>query len=194
MAETKSESTSTQNTSGQKSMTRQTAAPARRSESLQRMSSPFEFMDRMADEMDRWFDTLTRAAGFSRLRERRPLGFGREGLWWPRVETGQEGDRFFVRADLPGLKKEDVDVHVTEDEITIHGERKHEHQEDRGGIWRSEREYGEFHRSIPLPPGVIPESARASFRNGVLEISMQAAPAEANRGRRLEIEDAEQKK
>jgi HSP20 family protein len=162
-------------------------------------SNPFELMDRMADEMDRVFESFTRAAGFPRPFSSRPFGLarGREGAWWPRVESGQQGDRFFVRADLPGVKKDDIDVQLTDDSITIHGERKAEHDEEREGVWRSEREYGEFYRTIPLPDGVIAESANASFRDGVLEITMQAAPAEANRGRRLEIHEGsagEQKK
>ncbi|HKE82306.1 MAG TPA: Hsp20/alpha crystallin family protein [Vicinamibacterales bacterium] len=102
-----------------------------------------------------------------------------------------------VRADLPGLKKDDVNVELTDDAITIRGERREEKQEEREGFWRSEREYGQFHRSIPLPEGVIAESAEATFNNGVLEVSMQAAPEEANRGRKIEIKEksgSEQKK
>jgi HSP20 family protein len=117
---------------------------------------------------------------------------GREGIWSPRVEAIQKGDRFIVRADLPGLKKDDVQVELTDEALTIHGERQEEHQEEREGYFHSEREYGQFHRTIPLPEGVITESARASFRNGVLEISMQSAPSSVNRGRRIEIKDESQ--
>jgi len=58
--------------------------------------------------------------------------------------------------------------------------------------YHSEREYGEFYRTIPLLDGVIGQSARASFRDGVLEVTMQAAPSEANRGRKLDIKDGPQ--
>ncbi len=155
-------------------------------------ASPFEFMDRMSEEIDRWFDRATRAIGSSRSGSSSRGLFGshaREGLWFPRVEAFQKGDVFIVRADLPGLKKEDLEVDLTDDAVTIRGERRDEHQEQREGYWRSEREYGQFHRTIPLPEGVIAESAKATFRDGVLEISMQAAPPEANRGRRLEVKD-----
>lgn len=154
---------------------------------------PFEFFDRMSHEMDRMFDRLTRDFGYpvgSMLSRNFPGARLREGIWSPRVEAVQKGDRFIVRAELPGLKKDDVQVELTEDAITIRGERREEHEEEREGYYQSEREYGQFHRSIPLPDGVIGESAQASFRDGVLEISMQAAPAEASRGRRLEIKDA----
>jgi HSP20 family protein len=154
-------------------------------------------MDRIADEMDRWFDRMTRTAGWAR-----PGGFSRglfgsharEGMWLPRIEAFQKGDRFIVRADLPGVKKDDLEVNLTDDAITIQGERREEHQEEHEGYWRSEREYGQFHRTIPLPEGVIAESAQATFRDGVLEVAMQAAPSEANKGRKLEIKEASEKK
>lgn len=160
-----------------------------------RYSNPFELMDRMSEEMDQAFDRMFRDFGLPRRSSlSRPgaglFSGGREGVAWaPRVEAFQKGDRFIVRAELPGLKKDDVQVEITDDALTIHGERRDEHQEEREGYYHSEREYGEFHRTIPLPDGVIGESAQASFRDGVLEISMQAAPSEANRGRRIEIKD-----
>jgi HSP20 family protein len=159
------------------------------------LSNPFALMDRMTDEMDHMFDRVFSDFGLApRSRASRGLfgSSGREGLWAPRVEAVQKGDQFIVRADLPGLKKDDVQVELGENALTIRGERREEHQEERDGYFHSEREYGQFHRTITLPEGVIAESAQASFRNGVLEITMQAPPAEAARGRRLEIKDESQ--
>jgi HSP20 family protein len=153
----------------------------------------FEWMDRLTQEMDRVFDRVSRDFGVPRRSWLSSGLFGsaaRQRLWSPRVEAFQKGDRFVVRAELPGLKKDDVQVELTDDALTIHGQRREEHEEDREGYYHTEREYGEFHRSIPLPEGVISESAQASFRDGVLEVTMQAPPSEANRGRRLEIKDA----
>lgn len=160
---------------------------------------PFEFMDRMTEEMDHWFNRMSRELGMPRRSRLARALFGgpsREGLWIPRIEAVQQGDTFIVRADLPGIKKDDVEVDLTDDAVTIRGERHEEHEEEREGYWHSEREYGQFHRTIPLPEGVISESAKATFRDGVLEIRMQAAPSEANRGRKVEITEgpAEQKK
>jgi HSP20 family protein len=155
--------------------------------------SPFEVMDRMTEEMDRIFDRAFHDFGLQRRswpRRAQLRSFDREGLWSPKVEAFQKGDRFIVRAELPGLKKDDVQVEITDGAIALQGERREEHEEDREGYYHSEREYGQFYRSIPLPEGVIAESAQASFNNGVLEVSMQAPPAEATRGRRLEIKDA----
>lgn len=151
---------------------------------------PFELMDRMTQEMDRWFDRIAPDFGSTRrMRMPRSL-FGSaagEGVWFPRVDAIQRGDQFIVRADLPGLKKDDIEVDLTDDAVTIRGERRVEQESEGEGYWRSEREYGQFQRTIPLPEGVIGESAKATFRDGVLEITMEAAPSEANRGRRLEI-------
>ena len=157
----------------------------------QRYGGPFEFFDRISDEMDRTFGRVLRDIGFpgGGLLSRRAARGG-QGLWTPRVEAFQQGDKFIVRAELPGLKKDDVQVELTNEAITIRGERRVEQQEEREGVYLTEREYGEFYRMIPLPDGVIGESAQATFKDGVLEIALQAPPAEANRGRRLEIQDA----
>lgn len=161
------------------------------------LSSPWEVMNRMTEEMDQMFGRVFRDFGgvprrsWSMRQPSRSLGsFGQHGLWSPRVEAFQQGDRFIVRAELPGLKKDDVHVEIHDDALTIHGERREEHEEEREGYFHTEREYGEFHRNVPLPDGVIAESAQATFKNGVLEISMQAPPSEATRGRRVEIKDA----
>ena len=153
---------------------------------------PFDWVERLSDEMDRTFDRVFRDFGRPRRSWLSRGLFGapfREGMWSPRVEAFQKGDRFIVRAELPGLKKDDVHVELADDSLTIRGERREEHEETQEGYFHSERQYGQFQRTIPLPEGVIGESAEGSFRDGVLEISMQAAPAEANRGRRIEIKE-----
>jgi HSP20 family protein len=108
-------------------------------------------------------------------------------LWSPQIESFQRGDQFVVRADLPGLKKQDVNIELTDDSLTIEGERREEREEDREGYYRSERSYGSFYRVVPLPEGAIPETAKANFNNGVLEVVLQAPPREVSRKRRLEI-------
>jgi HSP20 family molecular chaperone IbpA len=130
---------------------------------------------------------------FGLTRAARPFQTGREGggaLWSPQIETFQRGQEFVVRADLPGLKKDDVKIDITDDSLTIEGERREEHEEDREGYYRSERTYGSFYRVVPLPEGAITDSAKAHFNNGVLEVVVQAPPREVSRGRRLEIADA----
>lgn len=106
------------------------------------------------------------------------------------MEVFQRNNDLVIRADLPGLLKDDVKVDVTEDAITIQGERKREHEEEKGGIYRSERSYGSFSRTIALPEGAMTDQAKATFKNGVLEVTMPAPPESVKRGRRLEIAES----
>jgi HSP20 family protein len=112
--------------------------------------------------------------------------------WVPKVDVVQRGNELVVRADLPGVKPEDVTVEVSDDAITISGERQDEHAEERGDIYRFERTYGAFLREIPLPEGAMVDQAKASFRDGVLEITVPAPPEQVLRGRRLEISQGDQ--
>jgi len=152
-------------------------------------SSPFQLLRRMTEEMDRAFERMFDDVGFGHFASR-PWGTSQPlslSGWSPRIEAFQKQDKFIVRAELPGLKKDDVEVNVTEDAITIQGQRKEEHERNEEGFYHSERSYGSFSRTIPLPEGVITDSADASFKDGVLEIRLQAPPNEVSRGRRIEI-------
>ena len=131
-------------------------------------SSPFAFMRRFGEEMDRLFDDF----GFGRSSlgpsfgsDYFPLSLGefRQSLWSPQIETFEREGQLVLRADLPGLKKDDVNVEITDDAITIAGERRDENEERREGYYRSERSYGSFFRSIPLPEGVDADDAKATF-------------------------------
>jgi HSP20 family protein len=112
--------------------------------------------------------------------------------WVPKVDVVQRGNELVVRADLPGVKPDDVAVEISDEAITISGERQDEHAEERGNIYRFERTYGAFLREIPLPEGAIVDQAKASFEGGVLEIMVPAPPEQVSRGRRLEISQGDQ--
>ena len=142
--------------------------------------TPFSLMRRFADQMDRMFEDF----GFPSL-ERFGRSSGTE-MFSPQVEMFERDRKLVVRADLPGMTKDDVKVEVTEDAIVIEGERRYEHEVNEEGIYRSERSYGRFYREIPLPEGVKTDNATANFKNGVLEIAMDASEAGKNR-KRIEI-------
>jgi HSP20 family protein len=142
--------------------------------------SPFRTLERFADDMTRLFDDFGVGRGWRRLAE--PDGIL---TWSPRVDVTQHKGDLVVRVDLPGMKKDDVKVNVTEDALTIHGERHREQEEERDGVYRSERTYGAFYRTIALPPGTGTDQVKASFKDGVLEIRMPAAPSA--KGRPVEI-------
>jgi HSP20 family protein len=143
-------------------------------------SSPLALMRRMQDEMDRWLGS----PGSTRNWTPSP---GDQLDWAPAIDVFQRGSELVVRADLPGVSKDDVEVEVNDDSVTVRGERRYEREEERDGVYRSERSYGSFARVVPLPEGTISDSAKASFRDGVLEVVMQAPGREVKRGRRIEI-------
>ena len=107
--------------------------------------------------------------------------------WMPKIDVVQRNNELVIRADLPGVNPDDVVVEISEDAITISGERKQEHVEENGSVYRYERTHGTFYREIPLPAGAIANQAKASFKDGVLEIIAPAPPEQVSRGRRLEI-------
>src|ERR1051326_5746396 len=102
----------------------------------------FSLMRRFADEMDRVFEDF----GFPTM-ERVGRSWGME-RFSPQIDIFERDSKLVIRADLPGMSKEDVTVDVTEDAVVIEGERKFEHEENEQGVYRSERSYGRFHREI----------------------------------------------
>ena len=173
---------------------RNQAMQTRRGHELQRQSSPFGFMRRFNEEMDRLFQDF---GGFGSglpdsLSGREMRMFGGSSGWSPQIEIFERGDELCVRADLPGMKKDDIEVDIADNALVIRGERRNEREEEEEGYYRSERSYGSFFRTIPLPEGVDAENAVASFRNGVLEITMPA-PERAKR-RRVDIREDEEER
>jgi HSP20 family protein len=161
-----------------------------------RPAHPSRMLDRFADEIESVFDDfgLGRSWLASRWdRLRRPMRTGMV-FWAPDVEVYQQNNDLVVRADLPGMKKDDVSIDVTDNDITISGERRQEQETERGGVYRSERSYGSFCRTIRLPEGAITDQAKATFKDGVLEVRMPAPPEQVTRGRRLEIKDGTEPK
>jgi len=148
-------------------------------------AAPFALMRRFSEEMDNLFADFGLGRGLLA-----PIEKGTnlaQGLWSPQVEMFERGENIVVRADLPGLTKEDVNVEVADNGITIEGERKKETEEKGEGYYRSERTYGRFFRRLPLPEGVKADDAQATFNNGVLEITMPATKPEPRKSRRLKI-------
>jgi len=156
--------------------------------------NPFAAMRRWSEDMDRLFQDFgfgQFGIGRSPLREIGALGgpASREneiGDWSPQVEAFQRGDKFVVRADLPGMNKDDVKVEVENNMLTISGERTDEREENGEGFYRSERSYGQFYRAIPLPEGVSADQCDATFKDGVLEVSLKA-PQQREKSRQIPI-------
>lgn len=108
------------------------------------------------------------------------------GEWKPSVDLIDRGTEFVIKADLPGYSPENISITVDENSVQISGETREEKEVKEGNYQLKERGYGSFSRSIPLPAAVKTEEAKASFKNGVLEIRLPKV--EAPKGRRLQIE------
>ena len=104
------------------------------------------------------------------------------------MEVIERDGKYIVSAELPGMKPEDVKVEFADGALTLQGERKSETEENRGGVRRSERRYGQFYRSVALPEGVKPEDVRAKFDNGVLEVTVPLPPQQQKHRREIPIE------
>lgn len=109
--------------------------------------------------------------------------------WAPAVDIQHCNGDLVVTAELPGLKKEEVEVEINEEALIIQGERKLEHKEDHEGFHRFERSYGKFYRSIPLPEGAKADQAKAEMADGVLKIAVPVAEAKKT-ARQIPVEQA----
>jgi len=90
----------------------------------------------------------------------------------PAVDVFEKADKFVVKAELPGIKEEDIHVSVVGDTLSIRGEKKTETEVKEEDYYRSERSYGSFYRSIPIPSSVNADKISASFEDGVLEVAL----------------------
>jgi HSP20 family protein len=148
-------------------------------------TSPFGLMRRMFEDMDRLFGDFGFSTGFP------AAGFSDRALWSPDLEVFEREDQLIVRADLPGLSKEDLDLELRDDTLVIRGQRKQQHEETRDGYAYSERSYGSFAREVAIPRGISPEQVDASFENGVLELKMKLPEQSRAQRRKLEIRTGE---
>lgn len=153
-------------------------------------TGPFSLMRRFSEDMDRLFDSVFGSRG-SRLAawDDRFPSLGSQASWWPNIEVFERGNKLVIRADLPGLSKEDVTVEAVDDELRISGERKQESEREEGRSYVQERSYGRFYRSIALPEGAKLDSASATFENGVLTVEVEAPSAKQGRGRRIDVRE-----
>ena len=138
---------------------------------------PFRDLRTLQEEVNRLFSTnLTRAFDDE--------GIGR-GAWAPSVDIYENKDHIVLEAELPGMKREDFELSVENNVITLRGERQFEKKEDSDNYHRVERSYGSFTRSFTLPQTVSAEGATAEYKNGVLRVTLPKR--EETKARRIEI-------
>ena len=127
---------------------------------------------RELEEMERRFEDIFGRPFLPSVRRRLPI---EERGWAPPIEVFEKEDKFVVKAELPGMKEEDIDVSVVGDTLTVKGERKTETEVKEEDYYCCERSYGSFFRSIALPSTVDAKKIEASYENGVLEVSLPKA-------------------
>jgi HSP20 family protein len=124
---------------------------------------PSEGLASLRREMDRLFE------GFF---ERGPRGLGNLSAWEPAVEVADTKDSVIIKAQMPGIPKDNIQVHVTDDSITLKGEMKEEEKTEEKNYSRREFRYGAFSRTIALPATVQADKATAQLKEGILEITI----------------------
>jgi len=119
-------------------------------------------MPSLRDDMDRLFDSVLGRHPSERS----------EMVWAPVLDVEETKESFVVRAELPGMKKEDIRISLVNDQLTISGERRHEAEEKGKTFHRIERAYGRFQRSLILPSDIQTDKAKAAYKDGVLELML----------------------
>jgi HSP20 family protein len=137
---------------------------------------PLRELGSLQNEMNRLFNTVF---------DTPPGNGGTLRRWVPAMDLVETHDHFILRADLPGMRQDDVKIELEDTTLTVSGERRAEHESKGEGYYRVERAFGEFSRSLTLPQGVDPEAVAASFDNGVLEVRIPKP--ETRKPRRIEI-------
>ncbi|KPK67267.1 hypothetical protein AMJ87_13620 [candidate division WOR_3 bacterium SM23_60] len=122
---------------------------------------PFRDMLTLRDDMDRLFKSF-----FGQASEER------EGFWAPIVDIEEDNENILVNAELPGMKRDDIKVSVHGNTLSISGERKHEAETKDKTLHRIERSYGKFVRTISLPTDVKADKIKATYKDGVLTVSL----------------------
>jgi HSP20 family protein len=148
---------------------------------------PFALMREMTSDFDRWFGEPARPFfRWPSLRRRATEEIG----WYPEIDVFEKDGRLLTKIDLPGMKKEDVKVEVTDGQLAISGERKRETEEKEKDFYRCEREYGSFYRAVPLPEGAKVDDVKATFAEGVLEVSVPLPARPEAKVRKVEIQES----
>lgn len=128
---------------------------------------------------------------------RQPLSWWRvpteELAWMPALEIYEKEDKFVVRTELPGMKKEEIDISVLGDTLTIKGERKTESEVKDEDYYRCELCYGKFSRAVTLPSAVQAGKVEASYDNGILEITLPKAAEAKPRKVEVKVKETETK-
>jgi HSP20 family protein len=133
-------------------------------------------VERLRNEMERLYD---------RFFDLRPFHRAEDGDWVPFLDVSETSTEVIVKAEIPGMESKDIDVSLEGGTLTIKGERKQEHEEKDENFHRIERSYGSFYRSLRLPAEVDSENVKATYKKGILRISLPKTKKET--GKKIEV-------
>ncbi len=144
---------------------------------------PATVFENLKNEMDRWFnETFPRNIG-----QTESVFDDREMLNFPAVDIQEKEDKYIVKAELPGMKKDDINVEFNNGRLVIRGEKKFEHEDKKKDFHRIESYYGSFHRSFEIPEEVKEEDIKAEYKNGILELSIPVKEPEKKKTKKIKI-------
>jgi len=149
---------------------------------------PLDLFDDMERQFSRIWNSMwpwpTQAFG-------RPAGRStsqtRNAGWMPTMDIYEQDGNLVVKADLPGVKKEDIDIELDQNALIIKGQRQDENEVREENYYRVERSTGTFYRRLPLPNNVSPDQIKANFHDGVLEVRLPKPEQEQQRGKKIPI-------
>ncbi|MGM0404794.1 MAG: Hsp20/alpha crystallin family protein [Thermoplasmatota archaeon] len=148
---------------------------------------PLEEMDRMFEDIDKTFKRFFGQPLMRRGRDRFMPSF-ETGFRSPALDIRDLGDQYSIQAEIPGLDKDDIELEITEDKLTIKAEKEQEKKEEGEDYVRRERGYRSFYRELPLSDEVISEETKASYKKGVLDIRIPKKEKEKKEGIKVDIE------
>lgn len=141
---------------------------------------PFSEIDTLRRQMDRLFDGMTNWEGTG------------VALTAPAVELADEGDHLLLKAEIPGIDAQDLDISVMRQAVILKGERRIEEKKEEKGFFRSEFRYGSFARTIPLPTDVQNDKVTADYKDGVLTLTLPKAEDARDRAVKINVGNGDQ--
>jgi HSP20 family protein len=160
----------------------QAQPPAQGAETRPQRRDPFDMLADMQDEMTRLWNTWPFARAW-----RRSAGPRSVTEWTPRVDMFDRNGTIVVKAELPGVKREDIEVTVDDGDLVIRGTRQEEQEVKEENFYRLERASGQIYRRIPLPDNVNLDAIDASLNDGVLEVTIPKSSTEQPAARKITI-------
>lgn len=146
--------------------------------------TPWQELEAFGNRIGRWFESPNLFETFRPMFST-PL-LSERSTWMPAVELSESDTEFVLTAEVPGMSKEDLDISIDDNVLTLKGEKKLEREEERERMHIRERTYGSFERCFALPPNIEADKIKAEYHEGVVEVHIPKGPQ--SKGRHIEIE------